>query len=242
MRGTGLTFQPPLVRGTLERRYLRFLADVRLNNGERVTAHCPNSGSMLSVSVPGSEVWLSPVAEPGRKLPYSWQLVRVGETLVGINTQLPNRLAAHAIAAGAIGELSGYTTQRREVRYGANSRIDLLLEHPDRRKCFVEVKNVTLKRSCGRLGPLEFPDAVTARGQRHLAELERCVRDGARAVILFIAQRNDGDRLALARDIDPAYALAMQRAVAAGVEALCYACRVSTSGIDLDRRLAVEVP
>jgi sugar fermentation stimulation protein A len=187
-------------------------------------------------------VWLSPAAKPGRKLPYSWELIRVGETLVGINTGRPNALAAAAIAAGAIPELAGYASMRREVRYGLNSRIDLLLEAADGLKCFVEVKNVTLKRSAERGGPLEFPDAVTERGRKHLGELERCVGERARAVMLFIAQRDDGGGVAMASDIDPHYAAAFRRAVDAGVEALCYGCSVSVTAIRIDRRLPVDVP
>lgn len=237
-----MMFETPLVRGTLLRRYARFLADVSLDTGEAVTAHCPNPGSMLSVNAPGSEVWLSPAIKPGRKLPYSWELIRVGSTLVGINTDRPNRIAASAIAAGSIAELAGYPTLRREVRYGTNSRIDLLLEAPDRSKCFVEVKNVTLKRSLERRSALEFPDAVTVRGRKHLGELERCVAEGARAVMLFIAQRDDGGRLEMASDIDPQYSDAFRRALDAGVEALCYACTISVTEIRIDRRLAISVP
>jgi sugar fermentation stimulation protein A len=166
-----MIFPDPLVRGTLLRRYKRFLADVDLETGETVTAHCANSGSMLSVDAPGSEVWLSPARNPDRKLKYTWELIRIGETLVGINTGHPNAIVAEAVAAGEIPELNGYTSARREVKYGRNSRIDLLLEGPGRPRCFVEVKNVTLKRESGPDYPVEFPDAVTARGTKHLLEL-----------------------------------------------------------------------
>ncbi len=237
-----MLFETPLVRGTLLRRYNRFLADVALADGETVTAHCANSGSMLSVNAPGSEVWLAPALKPGRKLPYSWELIRVDSSLVGINTSRPNAIAAAAITAGAIPELAGYRSLRREVRYGSGSRIDLLLEAPDRPKCFVEVKNVTLKRTPERGGLLEFPDAVTARGRKHLDELRQCVSEGARAVMLFVAQREDGDRLAMAQDIDPDYATALRRAVDAGVDVLCYACAVSVTGIHIKRRLPVDMP
>jgi sugar fermentation stimulation protein A len=236
-----MMFETPLVRGTLLRRYNRFLADVALADGERVTAHCANSGSMLSVSAPGSEVWLAPAVKAGRKLPYSWELIRVDGTLVGINTSRPNAIAAAAITAGVIPELSGYPSLRREVPYGSGSRIDLLLEAPDRPKCFVEVKNVTLKRTPGRGGALAFPDAVTARGRKHLDELRRCVGEGARGVMLFVAQRDDGDRLTMARDIDPEYAAALSRAVDAGVDVLCYACAVSVTEIRIERRLPVDI-
>jgi sugar fermentation stimulation protein A len=230
-------FAYPLLRGTLFRRYKRFLADVALEDGQLVTAHCPNSGSMLSVAVPGAEVWLSPAPGPRRKLAFTWELIRLGRTLVGINTSRPNVLAAEAIAAGAIAELAGYESIRREVRLGASARIDLLLEAEGRPKCFVEVKNVTLQRP-SRPGLLEFPDCVTARGVKHLVELAAAVASGHRAAMLFIAQRGDGDLFAVAHDIDPGYAAALASASAAGVEVLCYRCAVGLDEIRVSDRLA----
>ncbi len=226
-----MIFNEPLVRGTLIRRYQRFLADVQLESGEEVVVHCPNSGSMLSVDAPGSEVWVSPARNPERKLRYSWELIRVGETLVGINTSRPNQLVADAVVSGQIPELAGYSTIHREVKYGRNSRIDLLLEGGDRSRCFVEVKNVTLKRGEGEDVPVEFPDSVTDRGKKHLAELAHSVREGARATMVFLAQRADAKRFVIAEDIDPGYAIGLRDAVAAGVEVLCYGCEVSTEGI-----------
>ena len=237
-----MKFTDPLIRGTLVRRYKRFLADVVLDTGETVTAHCANSGSMLSVDAPGSEVWLSPARNPDRKLKYTWELIRIGEALVGINTARPNAIVAEAVAAGEIPELSGYTSVRREVKYGKNSRIDLLLEGPGKPKCYVEVKNVTLKRECLPDRSVEFPDAVTTRGTKHLAELSERVREGDRAVMMYLAQREDGDWLALADDIDPAYAEAFKRATAVGVEALCYRCDVSTWDIRISRQLRISHP
>ena len=222
-----------LVRATLIRRYKRFLADAALPSGEIVTAHCPNSGSMLSVDAPGSEIWLSRKDAPGRTLRYTWELVRVGEFLVGINTGRPKGLVAAAIAGGAIPELAGYDRLRREIRYGGNCRIDLLLEKDGRSPCYVEVKNVTLKRDPAAAAPVEFPDSVTQRGRKHLAALAEVVRTGGRAVVLYLAQRGDGGGFAIARDIDPAYAEAHRAAVDRGVEALCYRCHVSTTGIRL---------
>lgn len=225
-----MKFAAPLLRGTLVRRYKRFLADVMLKTGGCVTAHCPNSGSMLSVATPGAEVWLSRAAAAKRKYPLTWELIRIGDTLVGINTARPNALVAEAVAAGMIGELDGYETVRREVRYGRNSRIDLLFEAANRPKCFVEVKNVTLKRDLAG-GMVEFPDCVTQRGTKHLAELADVVAGGARGVMVFLAQRGDARTFAIAEDIDPLYARALDRATAAGVEALCYRCDVGLDGI-----------
>jgi len=237
-----MRFETPLVRGTLLRRYKRFLADVRLDSGEEVTAHCANSGSMLSVDHPGSEVWLSRADKPGRRLAWTWELIRVGETLVGINTARPNRIVADAVVRGLIPELAGYGAMRREVRYGRNSRIDLLLESAGRPTCLVEIKNVTLKRGSDDSGPVEFPDAVTTRGAKHLAELADAKRQGARAVMVFLAQRDDAERLAFASDIDSVYSQWLRIAVDAGVECFCYRCRISPEEIAFDRRISIDLP
>ena len=232
-------FDEPLIRGTLVRRYKRFFADVTLESGETVVAHCANPGSMLGVNAAGSEVWLSAARNPNRRLRYTWELIRVGGTLVGINTARPNHLVAEAIASGGIAELAGYAGARREVRYGRNARIDLLLEGPGRPPCYVEIKSVTLRRGRHRGAPVEFPDAVTVRGARHLRELAEAVQNGARAAMVFLAQRDDGDHFVLASDIDRTYAEELARAMAAGVEAMCYRCRVSLSGISVVDRLPV---
>jgi sugar fermentation stimulation protein A len=233
-----MEFPDPLVRGRLVRRYKRFLSDIELAGGVVVTAHCPNPGSMMGLLERGAEVWLSPAHGRKRKLRYTWEMVRAGRSLVGINTGLSNRIVAEAIAAGRIPELGDYGSARREVAYGSRSRIDLLLEEPGRPKCYVEVKNVTLKRGgAGRTGGAEFPDAVTARGARHLEELRRVAAAGGRAVVLYLVQRQDCDRFGLAADIDARYAAAHRTARAAGVEALCYACKLSPESIELDRPL-----
>ena len=234
-----MKFPDPLIQGRLIRRYKRFLADVELAGGPRagqvVTAHCANSGSMLSVNEPGAEVWLSPARNPDRKLKYTWEMIRVGRSLVGINTSLPNGLVAEAIEKGKIPELAGYGSLRREVKYGENSRIDLLLENGNRHggggakngKCYVEVKNVTMKRDLAKDAPAEFPDAVTTRGAKHLRELSAMVREGHRAVMFYLVQRADSRSFAIAGDIDPAYAEGLEKARKSGVEVLGYRCRLS---------------
>ncbi len=235
-----MRFPSPLVRGTLIKRYKRFLADVALDGGRQVTAHCANPGSMLGLAEPGSPVWLSESDNPKRKLKFSWELVEVdigrGPALVGINTAHPNGLVADAIDRGVIAELGGYDGLRREVRYGANSRIDILLESSGANPCYVEIKNVHLMR---KPGLAEFPDSVTARGAKHLGELTRMIEAGSRAVMVYLVQREDADELALARDIDPAYGAAFDAARSAGVEALCYACSLSQRGIEVDRPIPV---
>jgi sugar fermentation stimulation protein A len=232
-----MLFSAPLTRGTLVRRYKRFLSDVVLDGGEEVTAHVANSGAMTGLSDPGIEVWLSHSSKPSRKLAWSWELARIDGGLVGINTGHPNAIAAEAILAGTIPELAGYASLRREVPYGRNSRIDLLLEGPDRPTCFVEIKNVHLKRG----DAAQFPDAVTARGTKHLAELEDMVAAGHRAVMLFLVQREDCRYFIPAEDIDPVYARALRRAVGAGVEAFCYSCRLSLEGIVVDSPLPLRL-
>ncbi len=229
---------PPLIHGVLIKRYKRFLADVALDTGEVVTAHCANPGAMTGLKDPGTEVWLSVSDNPKRKLKYSWELAAVDGALVGINTARPNAIVEEAIRAGRVPEVNGYATLSREVRYGRASRIDFLLTPADpvHPACYVEVKNVHLRRN----GPCaEFPDAVTARGTRHLEELAAMVAQGQRAVMLYLVQRTDCTHFRLAADIDPAYARAFSAARAGGVEALCYTCRISTSEIFLDQ--AIEI-
>jgi sugar fermentation stimulation protein A len=191
---------------------------------------------MTGLADPGMRVFLSRSTKPGRKLPWSWDAVEIAGSLVGINTGLPNRLAAEAIAAGAIPELAGYPNLRPEVRYGNRSRVDLVLSAGGRSDAYVEVKNVHLSRQ----PPLaEFPDSVTARGARHLADLAAVAESGRRAVMLYVVQRNDADRFALARDVDPAYGASFDRAQAAGVEMLAYACRVALDEIVIARPIPI---
>ncbi len=233
-----MEFPHPLRRATLIRRYKRFLSDHRLDDGTAVTAHVANPGAMTGLLEDGAETWLSPAMNPKRKLAFGWEMVRVGRGLVGVNTSRPNRLAAEAIEAGALPTLAGYETIRREVPYGERSRVDFLLEAEGRPPCYVEVKNVHLRR-----GPhAAFPDSVTARGTKHLRELAQAAETGARAVMLYIVQREDCARFTLAADIDPAYAAAFAEARARGVEALCHACRLSTDGITVDRPLPIDEP
>jgi sugar fermentation stimulation protein A len=224
----------PLIPGRLIRRYKRFLADVALATGGEVTVHCPNPGRMLGLDTPGSRVWLSEGTNPLRKLPLTLELVEADGGLVGINAMRPNRLVEEAIRAGRIEELAGYREIRREVCYDGGSRIDLLLREPSRPDCYVEVKNVHLRRAAA----AEFPDCVTARGARHLAAMRRQVGAGARAVLVYVVQRTDCAAFAVAEDIDPIYAGAYRSALAGGVEALCRACTISLEGIEL----AVPLP
>ncbi len=229
-----MDFPQPLVRGRLVSRYKRFFADVVLDTGESITAHCPNPGAMLGVNQPGLGVWLSRSDDPKRKLAYTLELVEVGNGLVGVNTLLPNRLVAEALAADAIPELTGYQSIRREVKYGEASRVDFLLTHPDRPACWLEIKNCHLSRT----PPLaEFPDCVAARSAKHLRELQAMVEAGDRAVVLFTVQRQDCDAFSACRDLDPKFAAALNVAADAGVEVLIYGCGMTTDAITIDRRM-----
>jgi sugar fermentation stimulation protein A len=236
-----MDFPQPLVRGRLVQRYKRFLADIVLDDGREITAHCPNPGAMIGLNMPGLTCWLSKSPDPKRKLPYTWELVEVpgaksGElTLTGLNTMHPNRLVAEALAADHFPELTGYASHRREVRYGENSRVDFLLEAPDRPPCWLEVKNCHLRRT-GTLA--EFPDCVAARSLKHLRELTAMVEAGQRAVMLFVIQRTDCDAFSACAELDPAYAKGLTEAAARGVEVLAYACEITTESV----RVAAPVP
>ena len=227
----------PLYEATLIRRYKRFLADVQLLDGEIITVHCPNSGSMMGCAEPGSAVLLSRSLNEKRKLPFTLELIRAGGYWVGINTMRPNHLVREAVSQGMIPELCGYQEIRSEVRYGTNSRIDLLLSGPGC-TCYVEVKNVTLLNNKSAL----FPDAVTTRGQKHLHELMQVVQSGGRGVIFFVVQREDAETFGPADSIDPTYGKLLRLAIQNGVEALAYQAHVSPREIYLTRRLEITLP
>lgn len=237
-----MRFDQPLVEGRLVRRYKRFLADVDLASEGRVTAHCPNTGSLLGCADPGCRVWLSHRPDPRRRYPYTWELAEAeGGALVGIHTGRSNALVREAVEQGVAQELAGYDQIRGEVRFGTeNSRVDLLLTGSKTgRDCYLEVKNVTAAVSGG---VALFPDAVTARGTKHLRELAGVVDRGHRAVLCFCVQRADAHEVRPADAIDPAYGRTLREAMAAGVEALAYRASVSLSGIHLAERIPVVCP
>lgn len=232
-----MRFQTPLEPATLIRRYKRFLADIRLEDGREAVAHCANPGSMMGLAEPGMRIWVEPNDDPKKKLKYGWRLVEhdTGH-FTGVDTSVPNRALRAALEAGEVAGLEGYDSVRPEVKYGENSRIDFLLRGAGRRDAYVEVKSVTLMREAGMA---EFPDSVTARGAKHLAELAAMARAGHRAVMLYLIQRTDARAFRLAEDIDPAYAAAFGAARAAGVEALAFDTAISPEGITLGRAVAM---
>ncbi|PWW03740.1 sugar fermentation stimulation protein [Hoeflea marina] len=232
-----MKYAQPLKPATLIRRYKRFLFDAELDSGEIITGSCPNTGSMLGLSEPGSRVHVQLHDSLTRKYKHSLELVEADGTLVGINTGRPNALVEEAILSGLIPSLAGYETLRREQNYGVRSRIDLQLDDPVRGRAYVEVKNVHFRRQPGLV---EFPDTVTARGARHLEELGAMAEAGHRAVMVYLIQRGDCERLSICGDLDPAYALAYVRAMKRGVEALAVRCKISLNEIAPDSLVPIE--
>lgn len=231
-----MKFANQLLKGILIKRYKRFLADIELENGKIVTAHCANSGALYGVTTPGLTVWLSENHNPTRKLKYTWELAEVEGVMIGVNTSWPNGLAAEAIQNQFIPPLNGYAHLKREVKYGQNSRLDILLQDPTKKDCFVEVKNVHMKRTEKRA---EFPDSVTTRGAKHLSEMIDVIQAGKRAVMLYIIQRADCDHLRFADDIDPVYAQTAILAKNKGVEFYAYDCKITPQEITI--RTAIPV-
>lgn len=228
---------PPLIKGTLLKRYKRFLADVKLQDGTVVTAHCPNTGSMQGCSEPGRPVYLSSHDNPKRKLKYTWELIEMPTSLVGVNTLVPNRLVFESIKAGLVPELTGYETAAREVKINDHTRLDFALTRPDGQQCYGEIKNCTLVND----GVALFPDAVTSRGLKHLSELEALVDAGNRCVMVYFIQRMDAGVFRPADQIDPEYGRGLRRAVRRGVEMLAYDVFIDLKGIRLNRRIPCEL-
>jgi len=226
---------PPLIPGTLVARYKRFLADVELSDGRMVTAHCPNSGRMTACCTPGMPVYLSVSKNPKRRLPYTWEIILMPQSPVGVNTLLPNRLVARGISDGIITGFSGYDTIKPEPRLEGGSRLDILLEGPGKPACYVEVKNCTLVEN----GRAMFPDAPTTRGARHLRLLADLAGKGFRAVIFILVQREDAESFSPADSIDPQWGAEVRAAVASGVELLAWDVRISTERIRLNRPVPV---
>ena len=230
-----MKFENKLITGKLIRRYKRFLTDVELEDGTIVIAHCTNSGSMKTCIEEGAPVYLSPAKDPKRKTKFTWEMIFINGSWIGINTMIPNKLAYDAIKNGGIKKLSGYTSVKREVKFG-DSRFDIFAENETER-CFVEVKNVTMKVGDSAL----FPDAVTTRGRKHLETLIEVKKQGMRAVMLYVIQRMDVKVFGPAEDIDPEYAKSLQKAIKHGVEVIAVQAKVSPVGIEIVKELNVKI-
>jgi sugar fermentation stimulation protein A len=228
---------PELIPGILIKRYKRFLADVKLKSGRVITAHCPNTGSMKGCSEPGRPVYVSYHDNPKRKLQYTWELIDMPTSLVGVNTLVPNRLVFESIKAGVVPPLSGYERVEREVKISAHTRIDLVLTDANRKRCYVEIKNCTLVDD----GVALFPDAVTSRGRKHINELQYLVDSGSRCVMFYFIQRMDARIFRPADFIDPDYGITLREANGCGVEILVYDVSIDLSGIKLNRKLPYEL-
>lgn len=241
---TGWVFSPPLASATLQRRYKRFLADVECADGRQMTIHCPNTGSMKNCAEPGDTVWYSTSDNARRKYPHTWELSQTpAGHFIGINTQRANLLAGMAIEAGTIDALKGYARVRAEVRYGEeNSRIDWHLSgHVSQQDCYVEVKSVTLREAHAGTQIGYFPDAVSARGQKHLRELMMVVNEGMRGVLLFCVQHTGIDEVRPALHIDPVYSKLLGDAIDAGVEVYAWRASIAPSGLELEKQLPVSL-
>ncbi len=232
-------FSPSLIQAKLVKRYKRFFLDAELPNGEIVTAHCANTGSMSGLLDAGNPVWLTPVDDPKRKLKFSLQIIDVGTSLVGVNTMLPNHLVSDAILDGTIKQLNNYSNLEKEVKYGVEgkSRIDILLTDDEKPPCYVEVKNVTLKVG----NQAQFPDAVTARGAKHLDELLAEVKKGNRAVMIYLVQRMDCESFSPSDEKDPVYSAKLRECVKQGVEAYCYSCKINPKQITVYKELEIKL-
>lgn len=230
-----MKFDQKLVSGKLIKRYKRFLTDVELEDGSIVVAHCTNSGTMKSCLEEGAPVLLSPAKDPKRKTRFTWEIIYINGGWIGINTIIPNQLVYEAVKNNEIVGLENYTNVRREVKF-EDSRLDVFAEN-ENEKCFIEVKNVTMKVGDAAL----FPDAVTTRGLKHLETLIRIKKQGMRAVMVYVIQRMDVDNFGVAKHIDPKYAEALQRAIDQGVEIFPIQAEVSPLGIELKSKLPVNI-
>ena len=231
-----MNFKKKLISGELIKRYKRFFLDVKIDN-KTVTAHCPNTGSMMGLLEKGNKVWLSKSDNPKRKLKYTLQVIESNGSKVGVNTHLTNKIALDAIYKSKIQNFKNYNFVKQEIKFGNNTRFDFLLTKKNK-KIFIEVKNVTLSRQ---KGIAEFPDAITSRGQKHIQELLNANKQGYNIYLLFVIQRDDCNKLKIAKDIDPKYCDLLTKAVKKNLNILCYDCKFSTKGIKLNRKVKFKI-
>jgi len=231
-----MNFEKKLISGLFIKRYKRFFADVKVNN-QIITAHCPNTGSMYGLLKKDNKVWISKSDNPNRKLKYTLEIIEDKKSKVGVNTHSTNKIVNHALQNKLIKELSNFSEIKPESRYGTNTRFDFLII--DRKfKTFLEVKNVTLSR---KKKLAEFPDSVTSRGLKHINELVKAGKKKYKIFILFLVQRDDCDSFSIAKDIDPNYSIALQKAVKNNLKVLCYDCKFSSKGIKLNKKMKIKI-
>ena len=231
-----MNFDQRLISGEFIKRYKRFFVDIKVGNSI-ITAHCPNTGSMMGLLKKGNNVWLSKSDNPNRKLKYTLQIIESQKSRVGINTHLTNKIVFNALSKGIIKNLKNLSNIQQEVKFGKNTRFDFLLTKKTK-KIFVEVKNVTLSRQ---KNIAEFPDAITSRGLKHILELLKASKKGYEIYLLFVIQRNDCHKFKLAKDIDPEYCELLLKAVKKNLKILCYDCKFSSKGIKLNREIQFKI-
>ena len=231
-----MNFENQLISGVFVKRYKRFFVDVKVKN-KVITAHCPNSGSMMGLLVKNNKVWITEAVNKKRKLKYTLQIIEENGFMVGVNTHLTNKIVNHALQKNLIKDFSKTVKIKSEQVFGKHTRFDFFLEEKSK-KIFLEVKNVTLKRKSK---TAEFPDSVTSRGTKHLNELIKATRKGFKAYMLFVIQRNDCDKFKIAKDIDPEYSKTLKKAVKNKVKILCYDCKFSPKGITLNKKIKFQI-
>jgi sugar fermentation stimulation protein A len=231
-----MIFKDKLISGHFIKRYKRFFIDVKIGSNI-VTAHCPNTGSMLGLLKKGNRVWLSKSDDLNRKLKFTVQIIEDRKTKVGINTHLTNKIVLNSLLAREIKDFRNFRTIRREVKFGENTRFDFLLINGNK-KVFIEVKNVTLSRH---KGIAEFPDAVTSRGLKHIKELLNAKKEGYDIYLFYVVQRDDCNKFDLAKDIDPEYCELLVKAVKKKLKILCFDCKFSSKGIKLNREIKIKI-
>ena len=231
-----MIFNKKLISGEFVKRYKRFFVDVKINN-KIITAHCPNTGSMMGLLIANNKVWLSKSENPERKLKYTLQIIENKKSMVGVNTHLTNKIVLEALEENSIKELKNLDNIKSEVKFGKNTRFDFLISK-NNKKIFVEVKNVTLSR---KKGVAEFPDAVTARGLKHISELINASKRGFETYLLFLIQRNDCNQFKIAQDIDPDYYKLLTEAAKKKLNIICYDCKFSPKGIKLNKNIKFKL-
>ena len=231
-----MQFKTNLIKGKLLKRYKRFLADIILEDGTEVIAHCPNPGSMMGLATSGTTVWLEPNNDPKKKLKFGWRLVEYNNHMICVDTTIANTVIKEALEKKEIPELS-YQDFKSEVKYSDNSRIEFLLSSP-RQRTYLEIKSVTLMRE---KGLAEFPDSITKRGSKHLEDLSKMVKSGHKSVLLFLCMRGDVDRLRIAADLDSLYDTNIKVALESGIQLICYDTQVTRFGVRLGKPIVVEI-